>query len=490
MSALGDYIHYSAANYVKYGNNLNSGSLEVLNYQSIKNNILQKIETAKSYDLTGLEDTLNNFLLNPEDNSQDNSNKIQSAIQESMQEEFGRALGKIRWDTLDMEAQKKTASSAKTKLLKEIEKDGQEYTIRLDTILKQIRTIQNTLNNIEDVKTKKELNERVKTIYALLKQVLSEAKNTPQKIGDLRKQVDNLTKNPVKGNLQITSGGKSESLITIINQTLIDYVQQPAINLQKGTLFEYLIAAAPLIGTDMSLKQIRKEIEKAVIGGDRQNVQIDLSGFGDNLDYSSLNLGGYVVHPSNRTAVSFGTSQGKIDVELRWEGKTVPISAKNIKIKSSGTEVHILSGASLLSLIQNEDTNFVNHFLNVVVKHKDESLITADLKMAREAMKYTLLYKAVTGDTVGRKKAEVFIINDNTKKGGVRVVDIHTLLSIAFKNLNNYATITADKGNFNTFKIKNDFVENGTYKDRLTNIVNEIHKVKIGAALKARAFDK
>ncbi len=488
MSALGDYVHYSAINYLKYGTSFNDVGAARLqyDYKAQKNHIMKKLEHSKSYDLTGLEDSLNMFF-DKKDNSKDNSQEIKAAIEKLMEEQFGQALGKINWDTLDMEAQRKRATTVKTKLLKEINENGRQRNVKLNTILKRIQTIQKAMDEITDINTKQELNKKVNEIYTLLNQVVTDGKKTGQ-IGQLRKQVASLRDNPGKGNLKITPGSYEENLVTTINQVLKDYVQAPAINLQKGTLFEYLIAAIPLMGTAMAEEEITKSIEKAVVGGDRQNVVIDLKDFGTNLDYSQLNFSGYAIHPNQQTAVSFGTSQGKIDVELNWNGQIIPVSAKNVKLKSKGTQIHILSGASLLSLLQDENVGFVNHFLNVIAEQKDKHVLSADVKAAREAMKYTLLYKAATGDTFGRKKAEVFIVNDNTKKGGIKVIDMHTLLSKAFTDLNAYAAVTVNDKSFNTFTIKNDFVVNGTYKDRLTNFVNQLHAAKIGAALKANVF--
>lgn len=488
MSALGDYVHYSAVNYLKYGTSFNDvgGARLQYDYKAQKNHIMKKLEHAKSYDLTGLEDSLNMFF-DKKDNSKDNSQEIKTAIEKLMEEQFGQALGKINWDTLDMEAQRKRAATVKTKLLKEINEDGHQYSVQLNTILKRIQTIQKAMDEIPDINTKQELNKKVNEIYTLLNQVVTNGKKTGQ-IGQLRKQVASLRDNPGKGSLKVTAGSYEENLVTVINQVLKDYVQAPAINLQKGTLFEYLIAAIPLVGSAMAEEEIMKTIERAVVGGDRQNVVIDLKDFGTNLDYSQLNFSGYAIHPNQQTAVSFGTSQGKIDVELNWNGQIIPVSAKNVKLKSKGTQIHILSGASLLSLLQDENVGFVNHFLNVIAEQKDKHVLSADVKAAREAMKYTLLYKAATGDTFGRKKAEVFIVNDNTKKGGIKVVDMYTLLNKAFTDLNVYASVTVNEKNFNTFTIKNDFVVNGTYKDRLTKFVNQLHAAKISAALKANVF--
>jgi len=63
--------------------------------------------------------------------------------------------------------------------------------------------------------------------------------------------------------------------------------------------------------------------------------------------------------------VSNSASQDKVDVLLRWNGKKIPISAKNVNLRS-GREIHLVSQASLLAMVADLNANYMNHFLNIV----------------------------------------------------------------------------------------------------------------------------
>ena len=144
--------------------------------------------------------------------------------------------------------------------------------------------------------------------------------------------------------------------------------------------------------------------------------------------------------------------------------------------------VHILSGSSLLYLLQDENGDFVNHYFNIIATHEDHKNINADIEGAHEAMRYTLLFKALTGQTFGRTGATLFLVNDNTKNGGVHIFDIKGLINKASDNLEAFTNITANGQDIASLQINN--IRKKTYSDRITAYLAEVHKQKISATLK------
>jgi hypothetical protein len=78
-------------------------------------------------------------------------------------------------------------------------------------------------------------------------------------------------------------------------------------------------------------------------------------------------------------------------------------------------------------MLQYEDTDFINHYLNLWSTHKNADL-SAAYKLRRidaaKSMKLLLFYKALTGANLGgRNSANLLIINDTSKskEGAVKV---------------------------------------------------------------------
>ena len=134
----------------------------------------------------------------------------------------------------------------------------------------------------------------------------------------------------------------------------------------------------------------------------------------------------------NGTLSTTRKSQGKIDVLLKWQGRDLKISAKNVNLQAC--YIHILSGSPFLYMIQDLNGDFVNHFINVYsIQQKRGSLAAKFAKQRKDsmdAMKFILMYKALTGDNYNRNAANVFAINDNSAsgKGSIKVYTMEQLI--------------------------------------------------------------
>jgi hypothetical protein len=344
----------------------------------------------------------------------------------------------------------------------------------------RVRAIEQARDSITNQEEQSKLTAKINQIYKDLNLILTGAKK------GMITELKNTSVNKLQ-NKRIGLDDQTQNLITTINSVLKTYAATPAINLQKGDLFEYAIALAPAvakINAGESIDEYMKQLEQQVSGGDRSRVVIDFdkNSFTENLNLKQLEMKGYVVSESTKTAYSYGTSQEKIDVRLEWEGENLAISAKNVNL-GSPLGVHILSGSSLLYLLQDENTDFVNHYLNIIATHEDNVSINADIAGAHEAMKYTLLFKALTGQTFGREGATLFIVNDNSvKSGGVHIYDMKGLLNKASDNLEAFTSVTANGQDIASLQINNS--RKKTYSDRITAFIAEVHKQKISATLK------
>ena len=85
-------------------------------------------------------------------------------------------------------------------------------------------------------------------------------------------------------------------------------------------MFEYLIALAPLVSkvtSEEELKKLMEEYAKSVVGDERSQVKIDFNNFSKDVNVGKLKLSNYIVAENERVVYSYGTSQGKIDINLK-----------------------------------------------------------------------------------------------------------------------------------------------------------------------------
>ena len=465
MSAIGDYIHYSAKGYNKHGITLD-GKKEVFNYNRQKESINKRLYYSGMSKKNEYQNALNKILSN-KDNSGDKIQDIQKYIEEQLNEKYEEMMGDIDWSTGNVKAK---VLKGKDFSAKSIQTAGRKHGVLVSSIVSRIRALEIARNEIVNVKDKNELSKKITKIYRDLSAILSDGKRL-QEVTNLR------LKGTLPGQYGRVPFEKGENLITEINSLIKQYAAVPAINLQKGDLFEYAAALAPAIGKVNAQNALYETLSKGIVGGSRSKVEINFGEFfTDRLDLNNLIMQNYTIN-ENGTAVSWGSSQDKIDINVQWENKIIPMSAKNVNLKS-GYNVHILSGSSLLYLIQDEDSNFINHYLNIVATHPDGK-IDADIMGAHEAMKFTLLYKALTGDTYGRKAASIFLVNDNSQEGGVKIYEMKDLIEKASKNLDAYVSI---KPELLSLKIKNDWA--ASYSDRITKFLSNVHAQKISMGLK------
>lgn len=190
-------------------------------------------------------------------------------------------------------------------------------------------------------------------------------------------------------------------------------------------------------------------------------------------------------------------TQDKVDVEIIVNGMKVPASVKNYNMGNPKTDIHLLSGRSVLALVQEYD-NFVNHYLNVVAEHDDKEPSKNLLDSASEAMKLTVFLKALAGGIASRTKsgeigfsqqADLFIINDNSV-GRFRVYLIDEILDAVQRRVDLLKTGALDSMN----KLSNDYVGSldnlnmGDAKVRISNLLAQLHQMELQVSIGKEVF--
>lgn len=476
MSAIGNYIHYTAKGYEEHGIT-RKGTFQT--WRNQRNEIIRKAAALKTSltpsDREELEGVLNSLLRPTTDDSM--VAKARKEVEKVMIENFESSAKKINWDTGNIDWVQKRSDTLST-LHRHRNESGQ-----LEINLKEMLDKVNKLMKIIAKQAKVESNGKVLSLEC-------------KKLARLAKQVQermdgNLRKNGwIYGLTTSKNILTDEQIIKYLNSLIETYAAHPAINLQKGTAFEAMIAMAPFVAQGMAAEEAAKQIKGSV----KEQVIIEPSNFSS--DYISINGldNNYTIKTSGSVA------QGKVDVELTWNNKITKISAKNVNLGNPYAQIHILSGSSLMYLIQDMDHDYVNHFLNLQTEHgvlnsKDggykkvpKNYFGEKRKLVMQEMKLYLFYKALSGDNYKRKAADLFVINDNSK-GEVYVYSIEDIINKIIYNERTLAQISVTNQEgvniMNLPLFKNDRVTgDATGQQRITSVLAQVHATKISASLR------
>ena len=473
MASIGDYVHYSGAGYEAHGITIDG---TYRNWKSQKNNILSKVSANSNgitkEDAQDLQDVLSAFKQQVQD---PNISDIRNEVEMQMKQQFSESLQAIDWSKWDV-----NFSDSKAKI----------------GVPKNEESIMTTLKKIEELE--KIIYEQYNSKDGVYNRGdITKIKNLKTEINKIKKQISaeyvNHGIDYMKTKDLDTSALTSKELKDYRNQLNIlikRYAAYPAINLQKGTLFENLIAWAPTVAGNIAKDSIIKNIGTGRVVGDMvEKVSYDLQKFSESK---------YVTENLKNTFAKTQVSQGKIDVILEWGNSQMGISAKNINLKDS-YYIHVVSGSALLFLIQDLNTDYINHFLNLNAVHNLKGSLLSSRERINKEMSLILLYKGLTGDNFGRKSANIFAINDSSSDK----VYVYTMEEIINKlvSLGVYEGVTIDKKTFYT-TIDSILRKANTYvgsqganspdlaQRRISNLLAEAHQVKINASLKTSLLTK
>ena len=464
---IGYYVHLHAERYNTLGIHRFSGQNNCIQvYKKQKERIQKKANSLTSglskNQKQELERTIGS-IFNPSLSKNNEEEKIYQdylkELEKLMQEQFGSAVGKIT----------RSGNIESTKIINEI-KEIRDKLMKVTTINKSStvdqakKSLEVSFENIQKLAQKGILSQQEYDKIIMEKNIIM------NKLGNKKGLIGN------------------SSLINQINAFLKRNKYNQVLTEQKGELAEYAVALALAKMDGMALEEATKIIKEGAIkvGQERSSVQLDLNNFAYSSDLANHNFKNY--NKENNILTSIMETQNKVDVRLQVGKAKIEASVKNYNLYDKwSSDIHLLSGSSLLYLLQDENSSFVTHYMNTIVEHKDNTAVT-HLVLARTIAKLTVFLKALTGGTFGKGKttANLFIVNANNitgSKGGrsVYVFDMNDVFN-AYYNKINSISIKTEQGDFNSIKLKNDYEL--TPEKRISNILFEMHQQKISVGIK------
>lgn len=508
MSAIGDYIHYTSFGYLTAGTskleknmtyrgtNYSEGFKRAKTLQKAKTfNALKEVNAMKLTDKERkkLEIQIEALMQPDKSDYGETANQLWEILRNDFNNQFSEAILEIQRQTANV-IKRQGAPSFTARKIGELKKGHEEKRTKVSTILNRLDKFNKYITELISVGVNPEgilitnLIDKLDKIYeeiSKIHQIGAEGQNSGY--AALQAKLKNLS-------TPLLTWEQSKNVVTAINE-LISAINMSA-NLAKGTLFEKMVAIAPLVGTNYAKKHLKNAF-LSVKGNEKTSVIFDEHDFGQMVDLERVLGKGYDRINDNLWAAT-NASQDKVDVTLNWShGRKLNVSAKNVTFDSSkgGSIIHLVSKASFLALMTVMQPDFVNHYLNLISVHyrnvyKENGYTTnrdllingvPELQQARLLMQRSLLVSAFAGYKNGADKANVFIVNDNST-GKVRIYNIGDLIQkISDSMINSVVSINPELEMI--YLTRNTFNINGA-GGRISNLLNEVHQQKISVSLK------
>lgn len=516
MSGIGNYVHYTAGGYFHRGINKNGSDsppdvYKILNDQRTVNRNRAKRFLEIDRFVQKYQETLDNLLGGGDFKDSGITTKdmqeIQKAIQQYITSSYGNKV--IDWARLGID-----------RTISDIDVEASKIRIRSSNVMKQ--TVISRIEALEKTceMNRQQLKDRTGLSEAELEQVFNEVKLLRQDYNEIDKMEQGLLSSNkmfayqtgthsatyrVNGKLQ------KETIIERING-LIQRLKVDNIAMASGDALELSGAVAGLVAQGVSAKEIIEMLKKVSTskgslngmwtGKDRANPVIMGTNFDtefvklSNIKSARWNFG------SGNLTFSMPT-QNKIDFYISPDGVSLRgVSAKNINMGKSAHDIQIVGGTDLLSLIQNEDSNFVNHYLNITSRHyagrreNATERTSMDLEAYRHQahllMKEIIFINSLTAENISKMDngklvssvPDYFLLNDSSKVGGIRVISMNTIISKVLEDIQRYCSISG----YNNPLWDNTWDESSA-QGRITKIIQQLHSTKLYVRIKGNTFN-
>lgn len=492
MSAIGDYIHATSQGYLDWGIN-RPGTTPNHSWSSPSQMLESKaLSKRASVDLSDVEKEISSLLVvNPTEGT--NASAVQEEVKKQLIEMFQEQMGNIDFENLTVAHNKETLENAMGRIHVTGKGDDKTFKVSLktmtDRVIKLEKIVESIINNDDGISP-----DKAKELKADIQEMKTLYKNIYKSTA---KQISNYGYKMAHGETQPDTADMGK-LRNVMNRLIKEYAAMPAIPLQEGTLWEMILAASRYSAGKAGSLSLQETMKEAILGDQYVKTSFNFGNFSDNESVQKMLKDTVKVDIDESGA----TGRRKVDVTLNWDGEELQISAKNIKVDTSSNGyiygwATVVSGSPMLTMIQNMDAEFVNHYLNTFSKHhilqkngsfKEEKKLDNE-KLANE-MKLSLFYVGLTGDNYEREidTANVFAINDKNGRG-IKLVYMDDIIKRVSK-ATNFISVkikgmsSGEEVSLKDYRFKNTPVL-GDPQARIANVIAEMHAAKIHASFNA-----
>lgn len=504
-TGIGDYIHYYRKNYMKYGISRDTEDSAIVSFAKAvvdaKNSLKQLYSTqVKKANWKKYEDFLNEVIYNDLGKFSDKIDKklYHDMIEKFFKENFPNMKGNI--DSILLAATNSEYNVGSVKSNKSIQKNNKKgtYQIRItkNTIKKEVEKLDfllekgflsikkdNTVNQIE------------------LENMIDEAKRIRNKFEKILTQMEKDSVNRIKINKgdkftqNKTDAGKALKALNDIYKFYNSYL---ITSLFTGASFETVAGSASAAGAIVAGRALN-DIANPIIGGN--TFKNAFGGFGECVDMNKLTdiINQNIKNDENKwqnngdMIISGNESQGTVDISIKLEDGSVlknelGINSFNASLKNYKNigkhGVSIVSGVSLLTIFMLLESDFVNHYLNLISSRTPKGYYRSEAlqKLGNNVVKYGVAVRGLfgaRGGAISVQTADCFVVN-NRSATRVKVFGVGELLDqVALKpdlvKVKLPTKITQEReGTTNSWDEANI---------RITKLLAQTHSIKLYASL-------
>lgn len=483
MAGIGEYVHYRLKNYRAYGIGINTveGMSLTQSYKQAHSELLANINRTKTaLNLVTLENEMNQTfdLLSkspqPEDFYSKDSfeQKFKDLVEKKIEEKNNGHW--IDWTNLSVNSLGSQFSQAKMKY-------GQK----------------NTSNDYFQLKTWDKFKQLVAQSKNVLTGALAKGAISQSEANALAKQFQQIDANIAQQETAIAQNGikKQTKNLESLFKRYNDIVSQYELPSKKefGDLGEFVAEFCLLKAAGFSNKTVSRLIKSHIqnpIGMQKSTTTLTFSDFLKEDDLREQLGGTYSIEEAQGgriIATTLSGSQNTIDIQTRFEDKI--IANNSVKNKDSVyAPIKILGGAPFTSLFNLVNTDFVNHYMNLLAFSKNYSNWIS--QRANPLWEKAIMVRGLSGQrTKGNSGlANIFIVFDR-KAQKFRLFSIQDILfrSLWGEGSPKGLELTGDPLPTSVDNTYVGYKSRSLYSDaskRIAKIIGNLHNIKINASLR------
>lgn len=452
MSAIGDYIHLHAANYLTYGTfRRGQGENSWVDSYNAQMQINKSRIDALAANNAEINNTLDRLKEIIKDESLNTENAGRQQLEKKWQEDANQAVQECQNYIINQMSNTIINKSAIKKNIKE-SSDQTDY----NNLMKAVQVRNNIYKKIEQIN---------KNDNAIPQSTITQLLNLFDEFFALLGMKS--FRNVYKGSL--SNRNTLNQLYNMLRNMQINKFQLATFN---GELGEYIIASCGNIALKEAGQAINDSLTSLIKGDEKSSFSLDESLLPKKIQEELVRIsdGQYNLYRIQNT-------QNKVDVEIQFNDMNLGISVKNYKRRRKSKGAH-LQDISLIYQLAAAAENFGNHWLNI---HSLD--IEPGRNQMDDALTQSIRYEALVSGNLMKgasaSLANVFIALD-AQNGSVIAKTSYDILTQPGELSNFIIKPLVSSINLSSANI---FVEE-SYEARIANILNALRRYKIAVNYK------
>ena len=469
-SALGDYVHLRASNYLKFGTNRN-GTNNTYNYINARQFLNQRLGSVKTIKNQGTIDELSRRL------AANTSQKMDMAEQKwkrTQQRFIDQILKIIIERAKNVTGERRQQSMATGKGWVTISQGNSKKPV-------QISTTQQWASSMSHAELM-QIRKKARVYFREMQNLVNEINKNKGEVPIPQEKFDRLCTLAARFSGLTPENG--ESALRMAETAVKEGQYLSAYSHVAGAFGEMLVAACDDKAVQTAHGEMRKFLQQRVVGNKTSDIYVSYSDLVTKPE--TFKKGG---KDDRGVEYRLGQSKDKVDVQIKINDEEVFANVKSYTgFENSTQRVSLVEGTPFLSALiylNNVLPNFGNHWLNFHAMHKRDNASlgfnTSNMEEADQIVKTELAFEALSSGNAlkqNTKNANVFVYI-NRATGQVYVKTVAEIL----QDLSRFG---GSLNSISDWRIRNDFqvAESQEKKEaaittRLSKILGQLHGKKI-----------